>query len=77
MLEIQFAHKLLHNINNKPSKLADKFLKWLDTKPTFISSVIAQSYTKCCRFIEIILLSQNITFSISIGNHTHLSAIRE
>ena len=53
MLEIQFAHKLLHE-TNKPRKLVDKFLKWLDsTELTFISSVIAQSHTKCCRFIEI------------------------
>ena len=52
MLEIQFTHKLLHK-TNKPRKLLDK-LKWLDsTEPTFISSVIAQSHTKCCRFIEI------------------------
>ena len=51
MLEIQFAHKPLHKTNNK---LADKFLKWLDsTEPTFISSVIVQSHTKWCRFIEI------------------------
>ena len=54
MLEIQFAHKPLHKTNNKPRKLADKFLKWLDsTEPTFISNVIVQSHTKCCRFIEI------------------------
>ena len=48
-----YTLKLLH-INNKPRKLVDKLLKWLDcTEPTFISSVIAQSHTKCCRFIEI------------------------
>ena len=42
MLEIHFTHKLLHKTNNKPRKLVDKFLKWLDsTEPTFFSSVIA------------------------------------
>ena len=54
MLQIQFTYKLLHKTNNKPRKLVDKLLKWLDsTEPTFISSMIVQSHTKCCRFIKI------------------------
>ena len=42
-----YTPKLLHRTNNKPIKLVDKLIKWLDcTEPTFISSVIAQSHTK-------------------------------
>ena len=64
MLEIQFTHKLLHRTNNKPRKLVDKLLKWLDsTEPTFISSVVVQSHTKCYRFIEIFF---NISIIIKI-----------
>ena len=42
-----YTPKLLHITNNKPRKLVDKLLKWLDcTEPTFVSSVIVQSHTK-------------------------------
>ena len=62
-----YTLKLLHRTNNKPRKLVDKLLKWLDsTEPTLISSVIAQPRTKCCWFnetffdISIIIAKYNI-----------------
>ena len=49
-----YTIKLLYRTNNKPRKLVDKLLKWLDcTEPTFISNVIVQSHNKCQRFIKI------------------------
>ena len=43
-------------------------MKWLNcTEPTFISSVIAQSHTKLCIFIEIFFdISIIIVFSIKL-----------
>ena len=48
-----YTPKLLHRTNNKPRKLVDKLLKWLDcTEPTFIASVIVQSHTNAVDLLK-------------------------